>query len=196
MDIAALGLWFVCGLGAASFAALVPVSARVALGCPVPYIAGVWWIQQPFAPSTAVIGLAAALVAGVYLLRAPRPEFAIGLAALLAGVWAGVMELQGLPLGVAVIASLIVPVASAWLRATRPAYAPPRLREEALLFVMVLGVIAAAAPTVLDGWRAAAVLNLQGGGQETAVAAIPAWTLTVATGALVSGGIYSLWSRR
>jgi len=194
VDISGLSLWFVCGLGAASFAAVVPASKRAVIWFAVTYIAGAWWIHQPFAPSAASIGLSAALVAGVYLLRAPRPGYAIGLAGLLAGLWMGVMKFQGLPSGVAAAVSVSVPLVSARLRAARPAYAPPRLREEALLFVMVLGLIAAAAPAVLDGWRAAAVLNVQG--PETAVAAIPAWTLMVATGALVSGGIYSLWSRR
>jgi hypothetical protein len=60
----------------------------------------------------------------------------------------------------------------------------------------MLGLIAAAAPTIADGWHAAASLNLPGRREDRADVAIPVWTLTVATGALVSGGVYSLWSRR
>jgi hypothetical protein len=196
VDISGLSLWFACGLGAAAFAAVVPLSKRAALWCVVLFGAGAWWIDQPFAPSAAIIGVTAALVAGAYLLRAPQPEYAIAFAGLLAGWGAGVMEFQGLPSGLATLLSLSVPLVSAHLRGTRPLYAPPRLREEALLFVIVLGLAAAAAPTVAEGWHAAARLNLAGRGQETAAAVIPVWTLGVAAGALVSGGIYSHWSRR
>src|SRR5262245_35406090 len=134
----------------------MPVPKRALLWGAVAYGSGVWWIHQAFAPSTSLVGVATALTALAYLLKAPGPALAAVAAGLLAGVWTGVIEFQGVPLVVAAVLSIGVPGLSLWSRARRPVYAPPRLREEALVFVVALGVIASAAPTIVDGWHAAA----------------------------------------
>jgi hypothetical protein len=71
------------------------------------------------------------------------------------------------------------------------------LREEALLFLIVLGIAAGATPGIIDGWRAAGTLNMQATGPEASTGVVmPLWTLYVASAALVSGGLFSMWSRR
>jgi hypothetical protein len=197
VDIALLGLWFVCALGTAVFAALTPLSRAGAMAF-VPALAlGAWWIRQPAAPATAAVGLAAAAIAAWQLVREPRAVVSWTTAGLLAGLWTGVLAYQGLPAIGAVVIAAALAVTSAWLRQRRAGFAPAPLREEALLFLIVLGTIAAAAPGVVDGWHAAGNFNLQSGEPQTGdVTGLPAWTLTLATTALISGGVYSLWSRR
>ena len=196
MDISALSLWLVCGLGAPVFTALRPVPTRALLGAVAAYVFGAWWIHQAFAPSASLVAVAAALTALAYLVRSPGPGLAAAAAGLLAGMWAGVIEFQGVPIIAAVAFSIGIPLLSSWLRGSRAVYAPPRLREEALLFIVVLGVIAGAAPTVVDGWHAAANLNLQGREPQTQVAVIPSWSLVITAGALLTGAAHSLWRRR
>ncbi len=121
---------------------------------------GAWWIRQPFAPSTPAVAIVAALVAAMELMRPQRQPYAIALAGLLAGVWSAVLQLQGLPLPAALVVAVTLPAASAYLRTRRPAFAPAALREEALLFLVILGVVSAAAPGIAEGWRAAGTLNV------------------------------------
>ena len=90
-----------------------------------------------------------------------------------------------------------LPAISAWLRLRRPGFAPPRLREEALLVMVALGLSMAALPGISEGWHAAVNLSVQGGPADPGPsAAMPGWTLIVASAALVCGGLFSLWSRR
>ena len=84
--------------------------------------------------------------------------------------------------------------ATAWLAKTRPRFAPETLREEALLIVCCLGLVVAVVPSVLDGWQAAANLNVRV--ENVAQQTIPAWTLSVVGMSTVLGAVYSLWSRR
>lgn len=163
----------------------------------VAFVAGVWWGQQPAAPATATIGLAAGLMAIWQLVRSPRPIYAAGMAGLLAGLWTAVMAGQGLPLLAAIPLAAVLPIASVRLRAQRPGFAPPAMREEALLLLAAVGVAAAALPGILDGWHAAVNLSVKGGPSPAGTDAIvPAWTIAVASAALVSGGLFSVWSRR
>jgi hypothetical protein len=76
----------------------------------------------------------------------------------------------------------------------RPAFAPERLREEALLFVCTLGLVVAVLPSVADGWQAAANLNVRA--ENVATQAIPAWTLSIVAMSMLLGAAYTLWSRR
>jgi hypothetical protein len=198
LSLQILSLWFVCGLGTAILIAAVPVS-RVAVATAVGAFAlGAWWVQQPFGPTTAAVALSTGLMAVWQLVRAPRLPFAAVMAGLLAGFWTAVLNQQGLPLLTAIPAAAVVPVVSGYLQARRPSFAPPALREEALLVLAVVAIAGAALPGVTDGWHAAVNLSVQGGQPSTASAAItvPAWTLTAASLALVSGGLFSLWSRR
>jgi hypothetical protein len=59
----------------------------------------------------------------------------------------------------------------------------------------VLGLAAAAAPGLADGWRAAINLTAQSAAAPAPVN-IPARAITLSVLAAASGGLYSLWSRR
>lgn len=193
MDAILLVLSFVCGIGAAVFAALQPMSRAAVLACAAAFIAAAAWTRL-FGASPAIIGSGVAMAAALHLVRTPRPFYAGVLAGWLAGTWLALLQAQGLPLGGAA-AVAVIPLSSAWLRRTRAEFAPQIVREESLLFIVVLALVAAAAPTVVDGWHAAGNLKVQG--PDTArAAAIPAWALAVASAALAGGGLYSIWSRR
>ena len=81
-----------------------------------------------------------------------------------------------------------------WFAKTRPGFSPETLREEALLIVSMLGLAVAVLPSVLDGWQAAANLNVRA--ESIARDAIPAWVLSVVATSTLLGAAYALWSRR
>lgn len=112
----------------------------------------------------------------------------------LAGIWVSMLEVIGLPLPAAVTVAAVPVVVAAYLTRTKPDFAPVALREEALLVVLVLGIVVAIAPGIVAGWQSAAILNLQQ--QEVASQAVPAWTLLLTLGAAATGGLYTVWMRR
>ena len=162
------------------------------------FAVAVWWGQQPGAPTTAEISLAAGLMAIWQLVRSPRPIYAATMAGALAGLWTSVMTGPGMPLLAAIPLAGALPIAAALLRKRRPGFAPPALREEALLLLAALSMAAAALPGILEGWHAAVNLSVKGGPSAgpAADAIIPGWTIAVGSAALVSGGLFSIWSRR
>jgi hypothetical protein len=193
-----LALWFVCSLGTAILAAVAPLSRSALAVLGAAFVTGAWWAQQPFAPSTPLVAIAAALMAVWQVARSPERPYAAVMAGILAGLWTAALNQQGLPLVVAIPAAAMLPIGSAYLRARREVFAPPALRDEALLVLAVVGTAAAALPGVAEGWHAAVNLSVQGGQPPapSADTAMPGWTLAVASVALVSGGLFSLWSRR
>lgn len=198
MSLQALALWFVCGFGTAILVAVTPLSrvgAAMAVGA---FVAGAWWAQQPFSPSPAAVALVAALMATWQVVRAPQGPYAAGVAGLLGGIWTAVLAGQGLPPLAAVAVAVLLLASSAFLRARSAAFAPPALVEEALIVLGVVGIAAAALPGIAEGWRAAVNLSVQGGQSANTARemAVPMWTLAVASAALISGGLFSLWSRR
>ncbi len=194
MDPILLGLWYVCGLGAAAFGAAVPLRPRHLMLLAASAAAAAAWVSPGLLPSLPAAGVAAATAAGLQLVRGSSPALSAALAGGLAGIWTGVLEAQGVPALVSPIVAVSVPVAAAVL-AVREGFAPASLRDEAYLFVALLGIMAAAAPVVRDGWRAALDLNLQDTSGAPAVA-LPVWTFALGATAALSGGAYSLWSRR
>jgi hypothetical protein len=63
--------------------------------------------------------------------------------------------------------------------------------------MVVVGIAAAAAPGITDGWHAAVNLSVQGGqAPDATTVPMPVWTLVTASAALLSGGLFSVWSRR
>jgi len=198
LSLQALSLWFVCGFGTAILIAISPLSRAGAALAAAAFLAGAWWAQQPFAPSAPAIALATALTAVWHLTRAPRRPSAAVMAGLLGGLWSAVIAGQGLPPWAAVPVAAVLPASSAFLRARSRTFAPPALIEEALVFLGAVGIAAAALPGIVAGWRAAVNLSVQGGQSTTAApeTALPVWTLAVASAALISGGLFSLWSRR
>ena len=113
----------------------------------------------------------------------------------LAGWWAALLEVQALPVFVAlpIVGALVI--LTMRLSCSRPSFAPGVLQEEGVLAIMVLGLVVAVMPGVMDGWQAATNLS---GGQERAAdpVAIPVWTVTLILASTALGGVYSLWSRR
>jgi hypothetical protein len=197
VSLEVLALWFVCSLGTAILAAAAPFTRSAAAASGAAFVIAAWWAQQSFGPSVPVVAVAAALMAVWQVTRSPQRPYAAVMAGVLAGLWTAALNVQGLPLLVAIPAAATLPVAAAYLRARREVFAPPALREEALLVLAAVGTAAAALPGVAEGWHAAVNLSVQGGQPPpSADNAMPVWTLAVASAALVSGGLFSLWSRR
>jgi len=186
-------LWMLTGVGTVVFATIEASSrmarAATAVAFAVATIAAAWLGLPP----AEAMGL---IVAGAAVIILLRPRFAVAAPLLgggLAGVWGTMLAAQDVPF------ALAVPVAAAWpiataLYARRTDFAPPRLRDEALVVLTVLGTATAVVPGVLDGWRAAVNLSVQS--PSAAPLPLPAWTLGVGGSALVLGALYSLWSRR
>jgi hypothetical protein len=197
MDAIHLGLWLLCGLGTAVFAAIHPLSRRHLAVAVAAYGVAAWWTVMLSPPSASPLGSIVALGAALSLTRTPKPVYLAALAGLLAGAWVGVATAARVPLAAAAVAAAIVPFASAMLRARAPQFAPREMREDALIFMVCFGLIVAAAPTVAEGWRAAGNLKLQSAdSRPVAFAVMPTWTLVLSSAALMCGGLYSLWSRR
>jgi hypothetical protein len=186
-------LWTLTGMGTVVFATLGGATRRahaaIALAFVVATAIGAW-----FGPPRADAG--GLLVAGAAVTLLLRPRF-LFLAPLLSGALAGMfgtmLAVQGAPMLLAVPAAAVWPAAAAWY-SRQPAFAPPRLRDDALVILTVLGTATAIVPGVLDGWRAAVNLSLQS--PPAAALPLPAWTLGIGVSALLLGGLYSLWSRR
>jgi hypothetical protein len=186
-------LWMLTGMGTLVFATLAAPTwrarAATALAFAAAAAAGAWFGPPPAESAGLLVGGAAATL----LLR---PRFAV-LAPLLggglAGLWGAMLAAQDVALALAVPAAAVWPIATAWF-ARQPAFAPPRLRDDALVALTVLGAATAIVPGVQEGWRAALNLSLQS--PAAAVMPLPAWTLVVGATALALGGLYSLWSRR
>lgn len=79
-----------------------------------------------------------------------------------------------------------------WAR-RNPRFAPAAMREEALLLVMLVGLTAAATPSVLEGWRSASALSHFAAGEVERM--LPLWVLLLSATSVVLGGAWSLWRR-
>ena len=186
-------LWMLTGVGTVVFATLAAPSplghAGTALSFAAATIGSAWFGT----PSPEVIGLLVAGAAVASLLRPRATVVAPLLAGGLAGCFGVMFAAQGLPLGAAAALAAVGPIAAA--RAARqPSFAPPRLRDEALLVLTVLGTATALVPGVQEGWRAAVNLSVQS--PAATAMPLPAWTLGVGASALALGALYSVWSRR
>ncbi|HJZ76817.1 MAG TPA: hypothetical protein VKE51_34015 [Vicinamibacterales bacterium] len=163
--------------------------SAVALGLLVGYRLGP-------AADRANIVVAATLIA---LTCAARLVFDRGalVAALIAGwvaaLWASSLGLVGVPAPVALVIAGAPSLAAAYLAASRPAFAPAIVRDEALLITLALGLAAAITPTIVEGWRSAAMLNVTD--TMSTGAGMPRWTVAMAAGAVALGGMYSRWKR-
>jgi hypothetical protein len=193
VDLALLGLWYVCGIGAAALGAATRLGWRHLALLVAAFAGCTWWAGPGTLPTLSAAGVVAAVGAGAQLLRGISPVVSAVLAGALAGIWTGVLEAQGVPALLSPFVALAAPVAAAAL-AHRDDFAPDALRDEALLFLTLLGSVSAAAPVVHAGWRAAIDLNLRGGGGSAV--ALPVWAFALSAIAVMSGGLYTLWSRR
>ena len=151
--------------------------------------AGAWFGPPPADATGLLVGLAAAAM----LLRPRSVTLAPLAAGALGGSWGVMLAAQDVAPGLAIPVAAIWPVAAMWC-ARRPAFAPARQRDDALIVLVVFSAATAIVPGVLDGWRAAVNLSVQSA--PAAPMPLPAWTLAVGASALALGGLYSLWSRR
>lgn len=104
--------------------------------------------------------------------------------------------LSALAVAVALVAGVLLalPFSAAWLATRRPAFAPPALREEALLIVGALALVVATAPPVIEGWRSAAALTAEPLAEPPVAAGAGLAVFLLAC--LAGGGLYALWRRR
>lgn len=194
MTVTFHALWMLCALGAATFAAAAAPRRRwhVALGLGFVVVLALPGIEQ--IPDPAVAGLLASTGAIVYLFRPRYAWLAVTFGGALAGMLVRVVGLAGAPplLSAPLIAAGLAAIV--WLARTRPIFAPEILREEALLILCTLGLAVAVLPGVMDGWQAAANLNIQV--ENVAQQAIPAWTISIVATSTLLGAAYAVWSRR
>jgi hypothetical protein len=187
-------LWMVCALGAAVFAAAAHRRMRDRAALAAGFVAGLALVSPSGIPDVTLVGLMAAGAAALYIFRPRYSLLAVALGGSLGGVFASLLQLQGLPSWAALPVAAALLVVPLHLAAARPAFAPDVLRDEGLLAVAVLGLGAAMLPGVLDGWQAAA--NLAATGERSATGGLPLWTLALLLVASCLGALYSPWSRR
>ena len=189
-------LWVLCALGAVALAAApgrAPWIAMIAVGLGL--AAGIWWLGPRDVPAVEWVGLTVFAIAATRLARLTSVR-AMAVAAFVAGVlsavWMSILRVAGLPFWAAVAIAAAPPMVAAYLTPTRPRFAPAIVRDEALLITMTLGLIVAAAPRIVEGWRSAVLLNIQ---DTSRTLVLPAWTVALAVFAMSAGGVYSLWRR-
>jgi hypothetical protein len=184
-----------CALGAVVFATVSGRSVRALLMAGVMFAAPLAWPPLVTGSvASGAMGLVIALVAVARLAGWTRLDLPALMAGWLTGGWAVLLQTAGVPLwaGVALAAALSGVAVVQSMR--RESFAPARLCEDALVVVALVGVCAAAAPGLAEGWRAA--VNLKFGGATQAAASVPAWAVAVSLTAAAAGAGYGAWSRR
>lgn len=187
-------LWMLTGLSAVVLATLSGHSRRGRAGLTVSFLLSALWCLRFAPPSPEAAGLATAAAAVVLLVRPGTAWIPPVLGGWLGGAWVALLAGQGAPVWLAVPAGAAWLAVPAWL-APRPGFAPPHLRDEALLLSAVFGIAVATLPGVTDGWQAALGLSLQTS-QASPGAAIPAWALGIGVSSIALGALSSMWSRR
>ena len=187
-------LWMLCALGAVVFASAATRRLDRA-GLAVGFGAAALLTSGSNLPDPVWMGGFAAMVAVSYLFKPRLRLLSVGIGGAFAGSWSALLEVQGLPMVVALAVAAALVVGTLWLSTSNPSFAPDTLREEGLLAIGVLGLGVAVMPGILDGWQAAG--NLSGASERvTNPALIPAWTIAFVLASLSLGGLYSVWSRR
>ena len=181
-----------CALGSATFATAAAGRWSVgSLGAMLlGFVVAAAWLQ----PDPVWTGSLGVLVAGFHIFRPGARVVTAAAAGVLAGLWSGLLQGQGVPVAPALMLAGSVPGVTAWLAAWRTDFAPPELTEDAMLGVCALGLVVAVAPDIAAGWRSAAMLNLEPGGGVRGI--IEVWVLVLSAGAVALGGAHALWRRR
>lgn len=183
-------LYALASVGFVTLDAGVRGQALAALG----FAAGVAVGRLSRLPDPVWAGGAVACLAILAILR-PRLRTVVAAGGgALAGVWASMLSLEGLPLAIAVVVAGAAPALSAFFTRRDPRFAPLALGDEALVVVFILAVVVAIAPGVIGGWQSAGVLNLLQ--KDVAPQVVPVWTLVLTLGAAALGGLYTVWTRR
>ena len=189
MLLHALGM--LCSLGAVIFAAGVR-DRWGAVALAAGFVVGAVWLR----PEPVLAGGLAVAAAALSLARPRRvPVFLVDavVAGLLGGLWGHVLAQFGLSPWSAWPLAAMVAGAAAFMSRRLPRFAPPAMREDALLAHAFLGALVAAWPAVATGWSAASALNLES--EETIRAAVQP-PVVIGLAALVSlGGLHALWRR-
>jgi len=194
MTVILHALWMLCALGAVVFAAAAARRIGHVGVMTIAYAVASALSGPARPPDPEFAGVLAASGALVYLFRPRHAWIAAMAGGALAGMLAGLLVIMGAPGPVAVPLVAAIAAGTVWLARARPIFAPETLREEGLLIICLLGLGVAVLPSVLDGWQAAANLNV--GAEPGATQTIPLWTLTILMLSSLLGAAYSLWSRR
>jgi len=186
------GLSLVCAAASVVFAATGPLprgrrEAAIAVGFGLMLL-----IAFRSVPELTWVAGAIALVAAVVLARPAAALLAALGAGASAAMWVALLRLQGTPFVAAALVAATPVAVSAWLADRQLAFAPPALREEALMIVLASALVLAAAPELAAGWQSATALNVTG---EPVHQVIPGWALSVALASATLGGVYRLWVR-
>jgi hypothetical protein len=184
--------WLLCAFASVALAA-APARRPLLSGMLVlSGAAAEWWwrASHPVAlpPLAFVIALSAACA--LWSDRGALPAAVVGGTA--AAAWVFALGDAGLPITLAIAIGMVPALLASYFAGARPGFAPPLVRDEALLLVLALALAASVMPRVVDGWRSAQRLNA-----ATAAAApvIPGW-VALTIGLLVgTGGVYTLWKR-
>jgi hypothetical protein len=145
-------------------------------------------------PDVAWIAGLTALGAGLQLFRPAWADLGSVWGGALAGLLVSLLQVEGIPAVPAFLLSAALPTVSGWLAMRRPDFAPLEMRQEALLFLLAIGVTVAVAPQVAAGWQSAGFLNVGMG--HKAHDSIPLWVLSLSGASIVLGGLFSLWRHR
>jgi hypothetical protein len=187
-------LWLLAALGAVTFSAAAASRPRCLLALGLGFAGSLALGGFERVPDAELAGLVAAAGGLVFLFLPKYGWLASALGGALAATGTRLMLLLGIPSWLAAAAVVLLMAATVRLTRRRPAFAPDLLREEALLGVCLLGLLVAVIPSVLDGWQAAANLNVA---PEAAVpGALPVWALSVIAASTLLGAVHAIWSRR
>jgi hypothetical protein len=189
-------LLMLCGLGAAIFATTGVTRRETLRLSAIGFVAASIFIRPDALPDP---GWAGCIVAATAALRLIRPDIrwpALLCAGALAGFWSALLQIQGLPLGAAILVAGVIPAVSAFLTHRRPEFAPEVLREEAMAAMVALGLLVAILPEVSAGWQSAIALNRDSMDSSNQNQIIANWVLVLSAASLVLGGLYSLLRRR
>lgn len=137
-----------------------------------------------------------AMVSGYGLLRPDRSGLVMAFGGVAAAYWTSLLAVQGVPLVLAISAPVLPSLISAVCVLRHPEFVSPQLRDEALVIVMVLALVQAIVPTVIDAWRSAAVLQeaaLTYDDKRTALLVLVLMGLCFLLGAVYQGWILKRW---
>jgi hypothetical protein len=152
------------------------------------------WPTLPAAADPTWVAIVATAGAGSALWKPQWPMIALVWSGALAAVWTNVLHALAWPAVPAHALALALPMLAMALAVRRAAFAPARLRDEALVIVAAFALAVAAAPAVETGFRSAVMLKAVPLGAQSSAGT--SWALVLAAGCAVLGGFYSLWKRR
>ena len=196
MNLLFTALLMLCGLGAAIFATTGATKRETLRFLAVGFAAGVIFIRPEALPAPAWAGCIAAASAVLQLFRPDVRWPGLLCGGALAGFWSALLQIQGLPLGAAIILAAAVTAMSGYLAQRRPEFAPEVLREEAMVLMVALGLAVAVIPEVSAGWQSAIALNREATDSANQNQIIANWVLVLSAASVVLGGLWGAMRKR